>query len=241
MGKDIPVFKYDLSHLDLKGISSKSDLTDLMRKHDEDSLKFCENAAILNVAIGKLLGIRRKKDLKLLYECGLFHDIGKIGMSKEFLNYPGAYSIQMYNEMKKHTSGGAEILKMVNAEEQLINTAKYHHNNYDGSGYPGSLFEKAIPLNARITRVSDSVDAYMSKRCYKEGGPVGEVLSDLKQYEGTSYDPDVLKSFGTIHKKVMSKCHEEGMDHPPQHIYMHFTKILFLQEEMESSDFLYLL
>lgn len=223
-------FEYSVAYIDFSKYSTKNKLLSLLEKHDEDSFMFCINTGQLNMAIAKELG-KTKDDLYLLFQCGVFHDIGKLGMSHDFINYPGSYSIQMYTEMKKHTSGGGIILETINAEKELIETAKYHHCNFDGSGYPGGFYYHDIPLHARITRISDSVDAYMSKRCYKEGGPTNAVLEDLKQYKGTSYDPDLIEAFARVHKNVMEKSHKDGNDHPSQKLYMHFLEEIYGDEQ----------
>lgn len=214
-------FTYSIAHLDFSKITSETDLLALLEAHDPDSFLYCVHTAHLNYAIAKELRIA-EEDLSLYFKCGLFHDTGKLGMSYEFLNYAGAYSIHMYKEMKKHPSGGGTILSKMNAHQFVIETAKYHHCNFDGSGYPGGLYGKDIPLHARLTRATDSIDAYMSKRCYKEGGPVNGVLDDLKHYNGTSYDPEIIEAFEIVHKKVMRECHKFGHDHPSQTLYMHY-------------------
>lgn len=213
-------FRYSISHINFSIINSKKALLDFLEEHDEDSYLFSFHTGQINMAIGKELKIDNNK-LYLLFQCGLFHDIGKLGMSNDFINFPGAYTIQMYSEMKKHTSGGGLILEKINSEKELVETAKFHHCNFDGSGYPGGFYYNEIPIHARITRISDSVDAYMSKRCYKDGGPTNQVLDDLYQYKGTSYDPDILVAFKKVHTKVMEKCHREGIDNPSQNLYMH--------------------
>lgn len=220
-------FKYSLEDFNFQNIHSKKKLFDLLRKHDIESSEFCMHTANLNVAIAKELGIANNDTLYLYFQCGLFHDIGKLGMSFDFLNYQDSYTVQMYGEMKKHSSGGAFILDKVNVEKELIETAKYHHCNFDGSGYPGGLYGNEIPLHARITRVADSVDAYMSRRCYKEGGPANEVLDDVEQYIGTSYDPQIIEVFGVIHRNVMKQCHINGFDRPSKSIYMHYLNELY--------------
>lgn len=219
-------FEYSLSHIDFSKNSTKKSLLTLLKEHDGDSFMYCMNTGQLNMAIGKELN-KTKEELYILFQCGIFHDIGKLGMSHDFINYPGSFTIQMYTEMKKHTSGGGVILEKVNAEKELIETAKHHHCNFDGSGYPGGYYYNEIPIHARITRISDSVDAYMSKRCYKEGGPTNGVLDDLNQYKGTSYDPDLLDAFARVHKKIMDVSHKDGNDHPSQKLYMHFLEEIY--------------
>lgn len=223
------LFTYDITYIDLRPIQSTEDLYRLMEFHDRSSLKYCIHTGLINLAIAKVYGIQHEKELKQVYDCGLFHDVGKLGMSYEFLNYPGSYTIQMYKEMKKHAEGGASLLLHVNASKPLVDTARYHHCNYDGTGYPGNLFGEDIPLHARITRISDSVDAYLSKRCYKDGGPANETLADLMQFSGTSYDPSLLEAFAKVHRQVMGKCHADGVDHPSQSLYMGTLQVLYGQ------------
>lgn len=223
-------FVYDTSHIDFSKATSKRDLLELLQAHDKDSFIFSFHTAAINYAIAKELGVQDPNDLRLLFESGLFHDTGKLGMTGDFINYPGSYTLLMYNEMKKHAQGGGELLKKVNADSQIVEAATYHHCNVDGSGYPGGLYGKEIPLSARITRISDSLDAYLSKRCYKEGGPAKEALDDLKQYVGISYDPDLIDCFSIIHNRILKECHLIGEDRPSQRMYMDFLVSLYLYD-----------
>ncbi|QST02330.1 HD domain-containing protein (plasmid) [Pontibacillus sp. ALD_SL1] len=225
-------YTYSLAHLDLLKLKSKSDLVNAMKNHDLDSYTYSVHTGQLNMAIGKELGFKHEYTY-LLFQCGIFHDTGKLGMNTEFLNYPGAYTLSMYKEMKKHTSGGGMLLEKIGAEEEIINTAKHHHCNYDGSGYPGGFYEKEIPFEARITRISDSVDAYMTKRCYKEGGPANGVLDDLNQYIHSSYDPAILQAFSSVHAAIMNASHKDGNDRPSQHLYMHYLSAHYGEAEKE--------
>lgn len=219
-------FKYSVEHIDFNVVHAKEDLLLLLKEHDPDSFHYCVYTGQLNYAIGVELGLDTE-NLNILFECGLFHDTGKLGMEYNFINYPGAYTIEMYSEMKKHTAGGGLLLEKVNAHKEIVQTAKYHHCNFDGSGYPGGFYYDEIPLFARVTRISDSVDAYMSKRCYKDGGPTNEVYDDLMQYSGTSYDPELLEAFLKVHKNVMKMCHKDGFDRPSKDVYMHFLKTIY--------------
>lgn len=221
---------YSYDHIDFSDVSTKSDIINLLEEHDPNSFRYCVNTGLLNVAIAKEMGFS-ESDLYLFFQCGIFHDTGKLGMTSDFINFPGAFSIKMYQEMKKHTIGGFEILSKIDAEEEIRQTARFHHCNFDGSGYPGGLFGSEIPIYARITRISDSIDAYMSKRCYKDGGPTNLIIDDLMQYRGKSYDPDLLNAFSRVHTKVMELCHLEGSDFPSQDVYM-----MFLEKEYGSKE-----
>jgi putative nucleotidyltransferase with HDIG domain len=215
------MFTYSWERIDSLVFENKKDLLKLLSEHEYDTFIFSVRTAQLNAAIACEMGLN-ENDVERYFLCGLFHDVGKLGMAKEFINYPGAYTIAMYNEMKNHAAGGALLLEKANAPQEMIDTCRYHHSNFDGSGYPGIIHGKNIPSHARTTRVSDSVDAYMSKRCYKEGGPTREALSDLQSYSGTSYDPEIIHFFSLVHVKVMRTCHSYGIDHPSQDVYMHF-------------------
>ncbi|MED2737058.1 HD-GYP domain-containing protein [Bacillus toyonensis] len=223
-------YLYSIDHINFEKVNSKKDVVRLLESHDKNSFTYSFKTAVFNYALAKVCGITGEEKLRLFFEAGLFHDTGKLGMSYDFINYPGSFTMEMINEMKKHPQGGVEILSKINAERELIDTAKYHHCNYDGTGYVGGLYGEEIPLVARITRISDSVDAYLTKRCYKEGGPTNEALADLMQFSGTSYDPQLLNCFSIIHNNIMEECHKFGEDRPSQDMYMYFLAELYLND-----------
>src|SRR5690606_11721921 len=109
------------------------------------------------------------------------------------------------NEMKKHTIGGGSILEIVNADKMLIETARYHHCNYDGSGYVDTLAKDDIPFHARMTRLSDSADAYLSTRSYKEGFRVSGLYDDMAKFSGTWYDPEIVRALKQVHDKILQQ------------------------------------
>lgn len=227
-------FIYSLEGIDWSRLQSRQDVLRAVQEHDQDTYLFSINVALLNYAIAIEMKLSPDEQ-KLAFLTGLHHDVGKLGMSYDFLNYVESYDLDMFEEMKKHAAGGAEILTRVNAEKEVIDTARYHHCNYDGTGYPAGLCGSEIPLYARITRVSDSADAYMSKRCYKEGGPVKEVVDDLQRFNGSSYDPNIVDVFAAVHQKIMKKSHKQGIDHPSQKMYLQLLKEKFNTGEVERS------
>jgi putative nucleotidyltransferase with HDIG domain len=224
-------FEYSLKHIDLSKLHNKVDLLILLKNHDYNSFIYSLRTAQITYAICSEMKMS-KKDLEINFLCGLFHDIGKLGMSKDFINYPSSYTIEMYEQMKNHPQGGAYLLSYVHAEPELINNSNYHHCNYDGSGYPGGLYEKEIPIHPRLTRISDSIDAYLTKRCYKEGGPAKGVLDDLMQFTETSYDPELLDYFAIVHRKTMRICHRHGHDRPSQDVYMYYLNSIYNPENI---------
>jgi HD-GYP domain-containing protein (c-di-GMP phosphodiesterase class II) len=223
-------FKYDLSHLTIEQTKDEKSLLHTLYLHDKESFLFSYYVALFNVAIIKQKGIKDKKIIHAAFKAGMFHDIGKLGMSSEFINYPGAYTVQMFNEMKNHPTGGAELLININSDPSLIISTRLHHCNVDTTGYPGGFDIQELPLFAKLTRISDSIDAFLSKRCYKEGGDSNEAYKDLAHYKGTSYDPILLEHFKTIHDRVIFESRRWGEDKPSKEIYMMYVGKIFAKE-----------
>ena len=130
------------------------------------------------------------------------HDLGKIAVDDAVLRKPGIFTDQEYEIMKTHAAEGArivhEILKTTDdLDFHLIaeNVAHYHHERWDGSGYPEGLKEEAIPLEARIMAVADVYDALVSKRVYKEALSFEEADSIMMQSFGKHFDPALKKYY----------------------------------------------
>ncbi|MCR5451139.1 MAG: HD domain-containing protein [Lachnospiraceae bacterium] len=121
---------------------------------------------------------------------GLLHDIGKIGVPDNVLNKPGRLTDEEYQLMKDHTIIGGEILKDITMIDKLDVGAKYHHERYDGTGYPEGLKGEEIPLIARIIGVADAYDAMTSNRVYRKHLPIGRVISEFAKGNGKQFDPD---------------------------------------------------
>lgn len=130
------------------------------------------------------------------------HDLGKIAVNDAILRKPGKFTKEEFDEMKKHSAEGAKIvnlvLKNVDDDEFKIvaaNVAHYHHERWDGTGYPVGLKAKEIPLEARIMAFADVFDALVSKRCYKEAFTYDKAFSIIEENLGTQFDPELGKYF----------------------------------------------
>lgn len=130
------------------------------------------------------------------------HDVGKIKISDTILNKPGKYTPNEYEEMKKHSSYGGEIIGSIlgkDADEKLVSVAKdvamYHHEKWNGQGYPEGRKGTDIPLAARIMAVADVFDALVSKRVYKDAMSYEKAFDIIKKDSGSHFDPDVAKVF----------------------------------------------
>lgn len=126
---------------------------------------------------------------------GLMHDCGKISIPDAILNKPGKLTPEEFAIMKTHTMKGGEILKDFTSIPSIMEGALYHHERYDGKGYPKGLKGEYIPLIGRMICVADSFDAMNSKRSYKEKMYSDQILKELKKNSGTQFDPAIVQVF----------------------------------------------
>lgn len=128
-----------------------------------------------------------------VYYVALLHDVGKIGIPEEIINKEGRLSDEEYETVKKHPELGAQILYGINEYPNLSVGAHYHHERYDGKGYPDKLKGNDIPELARIISVADAYDAMTSKRSYRDAIPQQAVREEIVKGSGTQFDPKYAK------------------------------------------------
>ncbi len=138
---------------------------------------------------------QREKFLSNLRKTAQMHDIGKIGIPDSVLNKVGRLTDEEYAQMKSHVIRGSEILKDFTLVENVVDGTRYHHERYDGKGYPDGLKGKEIPLFARIISVADTFDAMTSNRVYRNHMDTDYVMEEMKRGRGTQFDPEVLDAF----------------------------------------------
>ena len=146
------------------------------------------------ILIGRKLGLS-DNDLRTLEIGGLFHDIGKIGIPDNILLKENNLSNEEYDEIKKHPLIGAYIIETSTVFSSIVPIIKYHHEKYDGSGYPEGLKGQEIPLMARIISVADTFDAMTSKRSYRDSLPIDVVKNELKRNASKQFDPEIIDTF----------------------------------------------
>ncbi len=123
-----------------------------------------------------------------IYMMGLLHDVGKIGVPDSVINKPGRLTDEEYAQIKKHPVMGAEILTTVSEMPKLVTGARWHHERFDGKGYPDGLKGEDIPEEARIIAVADAYDAMTSHRSYRDIIPQDHVKSEIEKGMGTQFD-----------------------------------------------------
>lgn len=135
------------------------------------------------------------------YNIALLHDIGKIGIPDAILQKPGRLTDEEFAIMKSHAHRGYEILKDVQIQEDLAAGAHYHHERFDGKGYPDGLAGENIPWVARIIAVADTFDAMSSTRPYRNKLPEDFIINEIKKCAGTQFDPKVVEKFMELYNE----------------------------------------
>ncbi|MCD8068015.1 MAG: response regulator [Lachnospiraceae bacterium] len=126
-----------------------------------------------------------------IYNAGLVHDVGKIRVPGEIINKPGKLTDEEYDMIKLHPGAGYHILKGITEFPAYSMAAKYHHERYDGKGYPNGLSGESIPEVSRIIGVADAYDAMASDRSYRKALPQETVRSEIEKGKGTQFDPAI--------------------------------------------------
>lgn len=134
-----------------------------------------------------------EEDIQNIYYIALLHDIGKIGITDNILNKPGALTVDERSIIQQHVTIGGEILKNFSSIPNIADGALYHHEKFDGSGYASGLKGVDIPLVARIICVADSFDAMSSARCYRKAMSMDYIKKELTENAGKQFDPAIVE------------------------------------------------
>lgn len=164
----------------------------------------------------------KPKTLEIIYLAGLLHDIGKIGVSEQIIDKPSKLNDKEYEEIKKHPIYAREMidealhknLSMFSMQEfkVIIDIASYHHERWDGKGYPYGLKGEEIPLTARIISLADSYDAMTVDRPYRKALSAEKAMEEIKRNSGTQFDPMVVESFVNLANEIFAK-QVHGVNH----------------------------
>lgn len=133
---------------------------------------------------------------------GWLHDCGKIGVPEAILNHNGPLNEEQFSVVRNHPQWGAEVARQAHFSQRLVNIIQFHHERFDGGGYPLGLQGEAIPLEARIVTIADIFDALTSDRPYQAAHTFSEGLDILRKARGTAIDPRLCDLFtGLINDK----------------------------------------
>jgi len=149
------------------------------------------------VAIARQMGLPAEQ-VEVIRQSGYLHDIGKFAIPESILHKPEALTSDEYEFLRKHSSIGADIIATSHGLRHLVPFIRHHHERWDGRGYPDGLAGEAIPLEARILNVCDSVEAMASDRPYHRALTVAEIVAEVRRCSGGQFDPLVAEAFTRI-------------------------------------------
>ena len=154
--------------------------------------------------------------IKDVYNSAPLHDVGKIKVPDAILNKPGRLTEEEFEDMKKHTTAGKEIIERAmdlvgdtGYLSEALNLATHHHEKWDGSGYPDGLKGEEIPLSARVMAVSDVFDALVSVRSYKKPFTFEKAMEIIEEGKGSHFDPVIAQVFLDNKDKVRAISEEQ--------------------------------
>jgi putative nucleotidyltransferase with HDIG domain len=151
-----------------------------------------------SMAIARKMGFadRELYDLEL---AALLHDVGKIAVPEEILQFKGKLTDEEFKYIKNHPANGANIIKPISEFKTISSIVLAHHEHYDGKGYPNSLYKDDIPLGARVMAVADAYDAMTSERPYRTSLSHNFTVKEIVRCSGTQFDPQIVDIFLEIH------------------------------------------
>lgn len=146
------------------------------------------------------------KELEKLAKGALLHDIGKIGIPDNILLKSGKLGVDEWGEMRRHPQIGYDILSEISFLKGPAEIILTHHERFDGNGYPQRLQGQQIPIGSRIFGLVDTLDAMTSDRPYRKALPFEAVISEVKMYRGTQFDPEIADIFLSINRVQWEDC-----------------------------------
>ncbi len=150
------------------------------------------------------------KEVETIKSAALLHDIGKIGIKDEVLNKPGKLDFKEFYEVQQHPEIGANILKDVSALKKVSSIVRYHHERFDGNGYPDSISGDELPIESAIIAVADAYDAMTSDRSYRRAMSHEAAIEIIRNASGTQFHPEVVSAFIGLESNVIVEVEYVG-------------------------------
>jgi putative two-component system response regulator len=180
-------------------------LAQAVEQRDCQTAGHCERIAFLSVALGIVYGLDRR-DLLCVYRGAYLHDIGKVGIPDSILLKPGRLDAEEWEVMKTHSIRGVEICRHLKTLDPVIPIIRYHHERWDGSGYPDGLAGENIPLLARVVQMADIYDALRRERPYKPAFTAAEAIAIIDDEAARGWrDPVLVAVLHRLYHEVLSR------------------------------------
>lgn len=186
------------SHIEEIYEATLENLMTALDLRDVETFGHSRTVAKYSLILAEILGIKDKDTLDNIKKGALLHDVGKIAIPDSILKKPSSLSEQEWEKIKLHPSLGYGLIKEVNAVKEIGNIILYHHERYDGTGYPKQLKKDEIPLEARIFALADALDAITSHRPYRKERGFDAARKEIQSNSGTQFDPEVVEAFSTM-------------------------------------------
>lgn len=165
---------------------------------DASTKGHCDRVATLALRLAKELGVSDDLQQEIKYGSWL-HDCGKIGVPEAILNAQRELTVEEFAIVKKHPEWGCEVVRKANLSKTVQDIVLYHHERYDGKGYPRGLAGASIPLEAQIVSAADICDALTMDRPYRKGFNSEQLIRTLTGMTGTNLDPELVQTlFGIL-------------------------------------------
>lgn len=211
-----------MRELYLQTIIAISDSVDAKDRYTSGhSKRVAKYAGMIAARMGK-----SKEEQDAIYHAGLMHDVGKIRIPDEIINKPGKLTDEEFEMIKVHPIAGFHILNSISNENAVA--AKYHHERYDGKGYPNGIAGEMIPEVARILGVADSYDAMASNRSYRNALPQEKVRSEIEKGKGTQFDPEIAD--------IMLQMIDEDKEYKLRELSESSKRILIVDDDEENHE-----
>jgi len=192
------ISRYNIVHSLQKADESKLySLAQTIELKDPCTKGHCDRVAQYALAVAEILNLPKERLILIKQGCWL-HDCGKIGVPESILNFNGPLSSEEMDIVKKHCQWGADVAKLAQLSETIVNIILYHHEKYDGTGYPAGLKGNDIPFEARIVSIADIYDALTSERPYRKAMTKEQAEEILINSKGSHLEPDLVDIFINI-------------------------------------------
>ncbi|MGZ3768955.1 MAG: HD-GYP domain-containing protein [Bdellovibrio sp.] len=202
---DIPSWAYD----------SARAIMESLRSVDAVTFSHCCRVGEMSRKLARDAGLNEYEQ-KLAEFAGLFHDVGKIGISPSILFKPGKLDADEYAVMQKHSELSEEIIKPLTSHKffaNLLPAVRGHHERVDGTGYPDKKRGDEVPLLARVILIVDTYDAMTETRAYRKGLPIDVVYAELKKCSGTQFDSQLVNIFLHAHQHWFKEACDQDTLH----------------------------
>jgi len=200
--------------------STLENLMTALDLRDVETFGHSKTVAKYSQMLAQILGIKEKKILDNIRKGGLLHDIGKIAIPDSILKKPSPLSVKEWEKIKLHPALGYGLIKEIKMLEEVGNIILYHHERYDGAGYPKGLKKDEIPIEARIFALADALDAITSYRPYREKQDFNVAKKEIQKNAKTQFDPVVVDAFCSLNLDTWEKVRFETTKLIPSFIGM---------------------